>query len=319
MADIFEKRHDLLNDQEIKFAKTLIASVVQNHSFFSITDISNICIDEEENRKLFFQSIKISKIITVEQKMKRRSKKNKYIIVGFQIVETVKNINYLINKYIQGETLNNNDKMNLIMNEKLKIIFEPMKIHNDSQVQYVLGFNYIKGKYIACKINKAIHYYLLSVNQKYSKEQIKIHVIYHEFECYRAKRDSFKEKLKDLPDGTYDFDTGNPIDFSGQKKYQVAFQTTSSEDETSSNYLTNEEYDALVEYFSLETGSKPYLGKFEVPETSFLCETFEQAMDLAKKFNQKSIWSWEIMDEIQNPDYDQTQNFVKCRKENKMK
>ena len=157
MADIFEKRHDLLNDQEIKFAKTLIASVVQNHSFFSITDISNICIDEEENRKLFFQSIKISKIITVEQKMKRRSKKNKYIIVGFQIVETVKNINYLINKYIQGETLNNNDKMNLIMNEKLKNIFEPMKIQNDSQVQYVLGFNYIKGKYVACKINKAIH------------------------------------------------------------------------------------------------------------------------------------------------------------------
>ena len=164
-------------------------------------------------------------------------------------------------------------------------------------------------------IDKTIHYILFSLNQNYSKEQLKF-VICNKGKGYRSKRDFIMKKLNDFPDGTYDLNTGDPIDFSGQKKFQVAFQTTASEDKTSEKYMTNDLYDALVEVYSWLTGSKPYLGKFEVAEISFLCDSFELAMKIAKMHNQKSIWSWEIMDEIQNPDYDPTQNLVKAGKKN---
>lgn len=128
---------------------------------------------------------------------------------------------------------------------------------------------------------------------------------------FRAKRDAFREKLKDAPDGTYDFETGEAVSFVGQKKWQVSFQTTASEDKNSNEYLTDDEYDSLVDRLSKETGSKPYLGKFEALEISFACDTEQQALDIAREFNQMSVWNWERMEELVNPFFDPTNNTVK--------
>lgn len=131
------------------------------------------------------------------------------------------------------------------------------------------------------------------------------------YKGFRAKRELHGTKLKNAPDGTYDYDTGDPVSFKGEKKFQVSFQTTGTEDTGSDEYLTDEKYDDVVIQLSKETGSKPYLGKFETLETSFVCQSFEQAMSIAKKYNQMSIWSWEKMSEIINPDYDPAKNKVK--------
>ena len=131
------------------------------------------------------------------------------------------------------------------------------------------------------------------------------------YKGYRTKMAEFREKLKNSPDGTYDYDTGKAVSFAGQKKYQVSFQTTKTEDVLSDKYLTDEQYDAVVAHISKETGSKPYLGKYETLETSFVCNNLDQAMDIAKRYNQRSVWDWETMNERFNPDFDPAENTVK--------
>ena len=67
----------------------------------------------------------------------------------------------------------------------------------------------------------------------------------------------------------------------------------------------------MVEEITKATGSKPHLGVFEVPEISFHCDNFDQAVELMKKYNQHSIWDWEVCDIVMNPELDTTTNNVK--------
>ena len=107
---------------------------------------------------------------------------------------------------------------------------------------------------------------------------------------YRKMRNNLCDTLKDKPDGTYDPETGKPISF--KDGYQVAFQTSVSEDLDDEGYVSDEDYDRIVEELCKRTGSPAYVGKFDVNEISFHCETMEEAMDIAKKYNQHSIMDW---------------------------
>ncbi len=135
----------------------------------------------------------------------------------------------------------------------------------------------------------------------------------HKASGYRAKRDLFSAKLKDKPDGTYDLETGEDVSaqFVGKKLWQVAFQTTSSEKEGNKLYISDEEYDRLVDEVSKETGSKPYLGKFEVPEISFVCDNFKKAKEIMYRYDQHSIWNWEKGKLYKNKRFNKKTNSVK--------
>ena len=115
--------------------------------------------------------------------------------------------------------------------------------------------------------------------------------------------------------------------------FQVSFQTTNGEGfnhESNDLTISDADYDKTVEELSKATGSKPYLGVFGgIPEVSFKAKTFEQAMDIAKRFNQVSIcdnkkvsiavetddWS-DPMIFPSNPNYDWTENQTFMMKNN---
>ena len=126
---------------------------------------------------------------------------------------------------------------------------------------------------------------------------------------WRKKRDALKEKLKGKGDGTYDPDNGEPVTF--EDGYQVAFQTSDSEIPGKKTYMSDRMYDRMVQEISKRTGSKPYIGKFDVPEVSFYCRDLKEALKIAKEHDQHSIWDWRTGDIIKNPWYDSETNHVK--------
>ena len=76
-------------------------------------------------------------------------------------------------------------------------------------------------------------------------------------------------------------------------------------------FLTDEEYDAKVEELARQTGSKPHLGNFDVPEISFHTDDFELAKDLAfNQYNQHSIWDWVTCSVKMNTNLDTSTNTV---------
>ena len=148
---------------------------------------------------------------------------------------------------------------------------------------------------------------------------------------FRNKRDEIvaeqialrkQQGLSGMPDCTIDPDTRKEVNF--DDGYQVAFQTSISEVQ-GNGYISDTEYDKLVQELSKQTGSKPYIGVFEKPEVSFHCKTFQEAMDIAKRFNQQSIFNWKAANTLEwkdenmdiifppNPDYDANTNHVKGR------
>lgn len=102
--------------------------------------------------------------------------------------------------------------------------------------------------------------------------------------------------------------------------FQVSFQTTNGEGfnkEREDLQMSDEEYDRTVDELASLTGSEPVVGIFGgIPEISFRCDTLEQAMELAKKYNQVSIADnaricadiWDAMTFPKNPMYDWTRN-----------
>lgn len=110
---------------------------------------------------------------------------------------------------------------------------------------------------------------------------------YRQIRNERAKQ--FKDEGREV--GTYDLDTGEPIK-PFKTGWQVSFQEDTTEDPSHGHYITDTDYDAMVERISKATGSKPYLGYFGKPEISFHCESMEQAMQIARQFNQESIFDW---------------------------
>ena len=126
---------------------------------------------------------------------------------------------------------------------------------------------------------------------------------------WRGKRDALKEKLAKAPDGTYDPDTGEPVEF--KSGYQVSFQTSDSEKPGKKTYMSDKMYDRMVQELQKRTGSRAYVGKFDVPEVSFYVKDLKDAMKIAKEHNQMSVWDWASFDEVKNPWYDPSTNHVK--------
>ena len=123
---------------------------------------------------------------------------------------------------------------------------------------------------------------------------------------YRALRDYMSTVLTESPDGTYDLESGEPVDFSGKKFYQVSFQTTQTDTEMSS-----QEFNKTVEMLKRETKSRVYLGKFDGNvELSFAAKNRKLAMEIAKRFNQHSIWDWKSGDLILNDYFNKDTNII---------
>jgi len=131
---------------------------------------------------------------------------------------------------------------------------------------------------------------------------------------YREMRNKFIRSLIEKgEDGTYDLETGKPVSYDNGA--QVSFQTTSSED----GGMSDEEYDKLVDSLSKETGSKPHLGSYGVPEISFRCDTLEKALELGRKYNQESVFSWSSKKCIPCEGIDKSVNSIEHLKEIKEK
>lgn len=122
---------------------------------------------------------------------------------------------------------------------------------------------------------------------------------------WRLARNKWVKELLDKDDGTFDLESGKPVSY--QDGFQLAFQTTDSED----GGMDDAEYDRLVDELSKATGSKPHLGNFEVPEVSFWVKDRATAIQLMQKHNQHSIWNWKKSRIIMNKNLDTTTNAVK--------
>ena len=93
-------------------------------------------------------------------------------------------------------------------------------------------------------------------------------------------------RSKSYDDGTYNVNSLKPVDF--QKGYQVTFC------QIGDNYSDDEYADKVNEFYALSSDGESYAGKFESePEISFHFDNLSDAIRMAKKYNQISIWDWE--------------------------
>lgn len=119
---------------------------------------------------------------------------------------------------------------------------------------------------------------------------------------------TLRDSLNISQDGTYNF-YGDAVSFSSG--YQVAFQTSESENPDSELFLSDAEYDEAGRYCVETTASQYFIGCFGGDrEISVHTESREQALAIAKRFNQHSIWSWEDQDVVLNEHYDASSNRV---------
>lgn len=123
---------------------------------------------------------------------------------------------------------------------------------------------------------------------------------------YRLARNKWVKQLLSSDDGTFDLETGKPVEY--DSGFQVAFQTTASEKDGG---MSDEEYDRIVDDVVKQTGAKPELGCFEVPEISFHFEDRLQAIQMMEKYNQHSIWNWGKFRIVMNKKLDTSTNDVK--------
>jgi DNA gyrase/topoisomerase IV subunit A len=111
-----------------------------------------------------------------------------------------------------------------------------------------------------------------------------------------STQEKHSEAVKELsqdkyPDGTYDTGTYKPVEY--DNGYQVTFC------QIGDNYNAKEYDEKVNEFLSLSSDGRVSAGKFEsTPEISFHVTSREQAVALAKKYNQISIWDWKNCDEI---------------------
>ena len=101
-----------------------------------------------------------------------------------------------------------------------------------------------------------------------------------------------EELSKDkYPDGTYDISNYKTVEY--EKGYQVTFC------QIGDNYSAKEYDDKVNEFRALSSDGRVSAGKFEsTPEISFHVASRDQAIALAKKYNQISVWDWGNCDEI---------------------
>lgn len=120
---------------------------------------------------------------------------------------------------------------------------------------------------------------------------------------YRALRDAQAKNCSGM--GTFDLISGKPVHHSSG--YQVSFQEATTESADHGSYIPDEEYDRKVEALKKELDSKPDLGRFGEPEISFHVDSYDKAMEVARRFNQESIYDWSThgttYECISNPDF----------------
>ena len=120
---------------------------------------------------------------------------------------------------------------------------------------------------------------------------------------YRALRDALAKSVSQ--DGTYDLATGKPK--SHTDGYQVSFQEETTERKGYDAYISDDEYDRKVEALKKELGVEPDLGRFGEPEISFHVASRDKALELARRFNQESVYDWSThgttYECIANPDF----------------
>lgn len=91
--------------------------------------------------------------------------------------------------------------------------------------------------------------------------------------------------------GTYDLATLKPVEYA--KGYQTTFC------QIGDDYSAKEYADKVNEFLSVSSDGKSCAGKFEgTPEISWNIPDKKTAIELAQKYNQKSIWDWENGEEI---------------------
>ena len=94
------------------------------------------------------------------------------------------------------------------------------------------------------------------------------------------------ESFKDREDGTYEFETGNNVEYSAG--YQVSFVRPEAFEQ-----LSSEDWDGLTNFCCTYLDSPPYIGVYMGgPEVSFHVTSLEKAVKIANKFNQESILVW---------------------------
>ena len=92
-------------------------------------------------------------------------------------------------------------------------------------------------------------------------------------------------------DGTYDISTLEPVGY--DSGYQVTFS------QIGDRYSNGEYAEKVNEFLSASTDGKTSAGKFESePEVSFHVKSKTQAVRMAKKYNQISVWDWKNSCEI---------------------
>ena len=112
----------------------------------------------------------------------------------------------------------------------------------------------------------------------------------------KSTQDEHKEAVNELSkdkyeDGTYDISNFKPVEY--ESGYQVTFC------QIGDNYSAKD-YDSRVnEFLAKSSDGRTSAGKFEgTPEISFNVSSKAEAIALAQKYNQISIWDWKNCDEI---------------------
>ena len=102
-----------------------------------------------------------------------------------------------------------------------------------------------------------------------------------------------------LNEGTYDIASLKNVSY--EKGYSVIFETPSRNSE---NYYSQEEYDNMVYKLSCLFGINAHIAVYENnPHISFYIEDKNLSFSMAALFNQKTIWDWEVSEDIPNPFY----------------
>lgn len=92
-------------------------------------------------------------------------------------------------------------------------------------------------------------------------------------------------RSRDYDDGTYSVTSLKPVDF--EDGYQVTFC------QIGDDYSDEEYAEKVNEFYRFSSDGESYAGKFQSePEISFHVNSLEEAIRLAKKYNQISIWDW---------------------------
>lgn len=102
---------------------------------------------------------------------------------------------------------------------------------------------------------------------------------FHALQCKALEKDMY-------PDDTYDIYTLKPVQYGSG--YQVTFC------QIGDDYSAEEYAEKVNEFLDASSDRATSAGKYEgTPEVSFHVSSLEEAVRLAKKYNQKTVWDWE--------------------------